>query len=89
MPVYEMLGGACRDKLKVYCWIGGDRPNDIRRQALEKYEQGYRAVKMNATEEMHYIDTFDKVEAVVERGGHPRGTGYEDGYRSGFPRQST
>lgn len=67
MPVYEMLGGACRDKLKVYCWIGGDRPNDIRRQALEKYEQGYRAVKMNATEEMHYIDTFDKVEAVVER----------------------
>lgn len=67
MPVYEMLGGACRDKLKVYCWIGGDRPNDIHRQALEKYEQGYRAVKMNATEEMHYIDTFDKVEAVVER----------------------
>ena len=67
MPVYEMLGGACRDKLKVYCWIGGDRPNDIRCQALEKYEQGYRAVKMNATEEMHYIDTFDKVEAVVER----------------------
>lgn len=67
MPVYEMLGGACRDKLKVYCWIGGDRPNDIQRQAMEKFEQGYRAVKMNATEELHYIDTFDKVEAVVDR----------------------
>lgn len=67
MPVYEMLGGACRDKLKVYCWIGGDRPNDIKRQAVEKFEQGYRAVKMNATEELHYIDTFDKVEAVVNR----------------------
>lgn len=67
IPVYEMLGGACRDKLKVYCWIGGDRPNDIRHQAMEKFEQGYRAVKMNATEELHYIDTFDKVEAVVDR----------------------
>lgn len=67
IPVYEMLGGACRDKLKVYCWIGGDRPNDIQHQAMEKFEQGYRAVKMNATEELHYIDTFDKVEAVVDR----------------------
>lgn len=67
MPVYEMLGGACRDKLKVYCWIGGDRPGDIQKQAVEKFRQGYRAVKMNGTEEMHYIDSFDKVEAVVNR----------------------
>ena len=28
VPVYELLGGRCRDKLKVYCWIGGDRPSD-------------------------------------------------------------
>ena len=43
LPIYEMLGGACRDKLKVYCWIGGDRPDDILRQAQEKFAQGYRA----------------------------------------------
>ena len=67
LPIYEMLGGACRDKLKVYCWIGGDRPDDILRQAQEKFAQGYRAVKMNATEELHYIDTYDKVDAVLGR----------------------
>lgn len=66
-PVYELLGGACRDKLKVYCWIGGDRPDDIQSSAKKKFEEGYRAVKMNGTEEMHYIDSFGKVEAVVNR----------------------
>ena len=67
VPVYQLLGGRCRDKLKVYCWIGGDRPGDIAAAAKEKLEQGYSAVKMNATEEMHYIDSFTKVEQAVER----------------------
>ena len=66
-PVYNLLGGACRDKLKVYRWIGGDRPNDIRASAIEAYNQGYRALKMNGTEEMHYIDSFKKVQAVCDR----------------------
>lgn len=66
-PVYELLGGACRDKLRVYRWIGGDRPSDIQAAALEARSQGYSAVKMNATEERHYIDSFKKVEAVCQR----------------------
>lgn len=67
VPVYQLLGGRCRDRLKVYCWIGGDRPGDIAAAAKEKLAQGYSAVKMNATEEMHYIDSFLKVEQAVER----------------------
>ena len=60
VPVYELLGGACRDKLRVYRWIGGDRPSDIKANVLEAKAQGYSAIKMNATEEMHYIDSFKK-----------------------------
>ncbi|MDN6731517.1 MAG: galactonate dehydratase, partial [Atopostipes suicloacalis] len=67
VPVYELLGGAVRDKLQVYTWIGGDRPEDVLEEAKAKYEQGFRAVKMNATEELHYIDSFEKVDAAVER----------------------
>ena len=67
VPVYELLGGACRDKIKVYSWIAGDRPDDAAAQAVEKYEQGYSAVKMNATEEMHYIDSFVKIDQVLGR----------------------
>ncbi|MCF8568395.1 galactonate dehydratase [Alicyclobacillus tolerans] len=67
LPVYEFLGGTARDKMRVYSWIGGDRPSDVGQAAREKMEQGFTAVKMNASEEMHYIDSFSKVEAILER----------------------
>jgi len=66
-PVYELLGGACRSKLRMYRWIGGDRPSEIRSAAKEALSQGYSAIKMNATEEMHYIDHFCKIQAVCDR----------------------
>jgi galactonate dehydratase len=66
-PVYDLLGGACRSRLKVYRWIGGDRPADIKKAAEEAASQGYSAIKMNATEELHYIDNFEKIEAVANR----------------------
>lgn len=66
-PVYDLLGGACRDKIRVYRWIGGDRPADVAEEARHAVEQGYSAVKMNATEEMHYIDSYTKIDAVCER----------------------
>ena len=33
LPIYELLGGKVRDKIKVYAWIGGDRPDDVEAQA--------------------------------------------------------
>lgn len=67
VPIYQLLGGPCRDKIKVYRWIGGDRPSDVGAEAKKAYDQGYRALKMNATEEIHYIDSFKKIQAVCER----------------------
>ena len=67
VPIYELLGGPVREKIQTYAWIGGDRPDNVAKQALERQAQGFNAVKMNATEELHYIDTFDKVEAVLAR----------------------
>lgn len=66
-PVYELMGGACRDKMRVYSWVGGDRPSDVGRAAREKLEEGFTAVKMNATEELQMIDSYDKLDAVLER----------------------
>lgn len=66
-PVYELMGGRCRDRIKVYSWVGGDRPSDVGAAALERKEAGFSAVKMNATEELQMIDTYDKVDAVLER----------------------
>ncbi|WP_238651883.1 galactonate dehydratase [Paenibacillus piscarius] len=66
-PVYQLLGGACRNSMRVYSWIGGDRPIDVVKAALEKKAAGFTAIKMNASEEMQFIDTHDKIYAIVER----------------------
>ena len=67
VPVYELMGGACRDSIRVYSWIGGDRPSDVGKAAREKMDAGFTAVKMNATEELQFIDTFAKIDQVLER----------------------
>ena len=67
VPVYELLGGAARDRIKVYSWIGGDRPSDVAEQALDRVSRGFDAIKMNGTEELHYIDSYEKIQAVVDR----------------------
>ncbi len=69
VPVYELLGGAQREKMRVYSWVGGDRPTDVGQAALEKKNAGFTAVKMNATEELQYIDSYEKIDAVLNRVG--------------------
>lgn len=66
-PVYELLGGKVRDSVRVYTWIGGDRPSDVGRAAKEAKENGFTAIKMNATEELQYIDSYEKVDEVLAR----------------------
>lgn len=66
-PVYELMGGRCRDKMRVYSWIGGDRPQDVGSAAKERQDAGFTAVKMNATEELQMIDSYEKIDAVLER----------------------
>jgi galactonate dehydratase len=66
-PVYQLLGGACRESIRVYSWIGGDRPSDVGKAAKEAAEAGFTAVKMNATEEIQYIDSYQKIDEAVAR----------------------
>lgn len=67
VPVYQLLGGAARDRIRVYGWIGGDRPADIAESAKAQVAAGFTAVKMNATEELNYLDSPGKLEAAVGR----------------------
>jgi galactonate dehydratase len=67
VPVYELLGGAVREKVRVYSWIGGDKPENVAEAAKERVAAGYTALKMNATEEMEWIDSAAKVQRAAER----------------------
>jgi galactonate dehydratase len=66
-PVYELLGGPARDRVRVYQWIGGDRPGDVGEAAREKVEAGFTALKMNATPELRRVDNPAAVDEAVER----------------------
>ncbi len=66
-PVHALLGGACRDRIRVYQWIGGDRPSDVGKAALEAKNQGATAIKMNGTEELQIVDSHSKIDDLLER----------------------
>jgi galactonate dehydratase len=67
IPIYQLLGGKVRNKVAVYAWIGGDRPSDVENAAKSRMAQGFKAVKMNATEDLGWLDSPAALEAAVER----------------------
>lgn len=66
-PIHQLLGGKARDLMRVYSWIGGDRPHEVGKAAKDIVEKGFTAVKMNATEELQYVDTYEKIDEAVKR----------------------
>lgn len=65
VSVSELLGGRVRERIRVYSWIGGDRPADTASAARDAVARGFSAVKMNASEEMQFVDSHAKVDAVL------------------------
>lgn len=66
-PVHQLLGGQVRDRIKVYAWVGGDRPSDVVSSAQKAISEGFSATKMNLTEELQVIDHLSKIDEAVER----------------------
>lgn len=67
LPAWEMLGGRVRDRIRAYAWIGGDRPHEIGEAAGGRRDQGFSAVKMNATADLDWIGTPSLFDEVVKR----------------------
>lgn len=79
VPVSDLLGGRVRDRIRVYAWIGGDRPSDVAAAARARREQGFDAVKMNGTEDLDWFAGPAAVADAVERLGLVRDTGMDVG----------
>lgn len=67
VPIYDLLGGPVRDTVRVYTWIGGDEPDSVAEQAAVRREQGFTAVKMNASGRLGPLATIRELDAAVER----------------------
>lgn len=64
-PVWQLMGGLVRDKIKAYSWVGGDRPADVI-DGIEKLRGiGFDTFKLNGCEEMGVIDNSRAVDAAV------------------------
>jgi mannonate dehydratase len=46
MPVYDLLGGRTRDRLRTYCHVGGASDQELCDNALAQIERGYTAVRI-------------------------------------------
>ncbi len=66
IPVYEMLGGAVRDKIAIYNWVGGFGATDLVNGVKELQKTGCRAVKLLGTMEMGWVDNFKKLQFVSD-----------------------
>lgn len=67
VPIYQLMGGKVRDRIKVYSWIGGDRPADVAAAATRALSFGFGAIKMNGTDELQYVDSFKKIDLAIKR----------------------
>jgi galactonate dehydratase len=67
VPVSQLLGGAVRDRIRVYSWIGGDDPGDVAAAAQEKVDAGFTAVKMNGSGPLRPLDTPAAAQGVADR----------------------
>jgi len=73
MPVYEMLGGACRDRVRMYGHLKpaghpGDFPiPDMLAIAEQRLKEGFDVVKYSIIPPIRPIDNMKMVDKVVER----------------------
>ena len=50
VPVWELLGGRVRDRIKAYAWVHGGGPEQCAQDALRRLEEGFKAVKFTPFE---------------------------------------
>lgn len=66
-PVYELLGGLVRDKMKTYSWVGGDDPSEETEQMQTLMKSGWDTFKLNGCGRLQIIDGHRAVDQVIER----------------------
>lgn len=67
VAIHELLGGRVRDRVRSYAWVGGDQPSDVIGHVQQRVDQGFTAVKMNATAALDYLEAFSQVDATLAR----------------------
>jgi galactonate dehydratase len=71
-PIYDLLGGKARDRVRLYEGIGGGTPEECADAAQEAVDSGFTAMKMGPFRELRPIDTPATVKKAAARVGAAR-----------------
>jgi galactonate dehydratase len=66
-PVYQLLGGPVRERVRAYAWVGGDEPAEIRDAVTAQIEAGFTAVKMNGSGRLSPLAPPSDMRGCVKR----------------------
>lgn len=66
LPVYDLLGGAVRDRVRIYQQVHGETPEEAARAAEAVADGGFTALKTTPTTAMSRIDSPDAVHEASE-----------------------
>lgn len=66
-PVTSLLGGPVRDRMKTYCWVGGDDPSDEITQIESCRQSGLDTFKLNGCGRLRQIDSHRAIDSVIDR----------------------
>jgi len=73
VPVWRLLGGACRSRLRVYGSAGGATPDECAANASRRVAEGFDAIKTTPTSHaLRHIDTPATVDEIVAKIGAMR-----------------
>lgn len=67
VPVYQLLGGAVRDKIRIYCGAGGATAQACVESGRAARERGFTAVKTGLFDAVRFVESPRFVEQAVER----------------------
>jgi galactonate dehydratase len=65
-PVYELLGGPVRDKVRMYTHFGGATPEKAAENAVEKVKNGWTAIKTVPMPPTNYLEGPKEVKNAAE-----------------------
>lgn len=67
VPVYEMLGGPARERIRVYTRPRGSAPGELAASAKEVVSRGFTAMKLCPFEKVKNVDSYSVVEEAAAR----------------------
>ncbi len=72
VPVYELLGGAARDRIRLYAHFGGTTAEEMADAASRRVEEGFTAIKGGPRLNWEHIETPAALEEARDRIGAVR-----------------